>query len=79
MKMSCVIVDDEPAAIEVLNTYIQRTPDLILKKTFRDPLKALVFLILCFGSMEAFAEAKTWSGADGASFNVGTNWTPGAV
>lgn len=44
MSLSCVIIDDEPAAIEVLSAYVDRTPDLSLIHSFRDPLKALHFL-----------------------------------
>jgi two-component system LytT family response regulator len=42
--MNCIIVDDEPHAIEVLQRYVEQTPSLSLKGTFRNPLKALTFL-----------------------------------
>ncbi len=44
MKVTCVIIDDEPAAIEVLTDFANRTPNLSLLRTFRDPLQALSFL-----------------------------------
>jgi len=39
--MNCYIVDDEAHSIEVLRSYIARTPGLQLIKAFRDPLQAL--------------------------------------
>ncbi len=42
--MNCIIVDDEPNAIEVLKRYVERTPLLDLRGTFRDPMKAQAFL-----------------------------------
>lgn len=44
MTINCVIVDDEPAAIEVLTEFVKRTPNLQLLSTFRDPLQSLNFL-----------------------------------
>lgn len=42
--MNCVIIDDEPAAIDVLKFHLSNIPFVILKKTFRDPLAALEYL-----------------------------------
>lgn len=44
MTITSIIIDDEPAAIEVLADFAKRTPNLSLLKTFRDPLEALSFL-----------------------------------
>ena len=44
MMITSVIIDDEPAAIEVLADFADRTPNLSLLRTFRDPLRALSFL-----------------------------------
>ena len=44
MNVNCVIIDDEPAAIEVLADFVDRTPNLSLLSTFRNPLHALSFL-----------------------------------
>jgi len=44
MIVSCIIIDDEPAAIEVLSGFADKTPNLSLLKTFRDPVKALSFI-----------------------------------
>lgn len=44
MIVNCVIIDDEPAAIEVLVNFADRTPNLSLLSTFRDPIQALSFL-----------------------------------
>jgi len=42
--MNCVIIDDEPAAIDVLKFHLSSIPFVTLKKTFRDPLDALEYL-----------------------------------
>jgi two-component system LytT family response regulator len=42
--MNCIIVDDEPNAIDVLKRYIAQTPYLQLEQTFRNPLKAISYL-----------------------------------
>ncbi len=42
--MNCVILDDEPAAIDVLKFHLSSIPFVVLKKTFRDPLDALEYL-----------------------------------
>ena len=39
-----VIIDDEPAAIEVIQFHLKKIPALQLKASFRDPLKALDYL-----------------------------------
>lgn len=40
MKLGCYIVDDEPLAIEVLQSHIEKMDNLHLKGTFQNPLKA---------------------------------------
>lgn len=42
--MNCVIIDDEPAAIDVLKFHLSSIPFVTLKKSFRDPLDALEYL-----------------------------------
>lgn len=42
--MDCLIVDDEPIAIEILKEYITKISFLKLAKTFRNPLQALEYL-----------------------------------
>lgn len=42
--MNCVIIDDEPAAIDVLKFHLNSIPFVVLKKAFRDPLDALEYL-----------------------------------
>uniref|UniRef100_UPI00404A8D6F LytR/AlgR family response regulator transcription factor n=1 Tax=Flavobacterium sp. TaxID=239 RepID=UPI00404A8D6F len=42
--MNCVIIDDEPAAIDVLKFHVSSIPFVTLEKTFRDPLDALEYL-----------------------------------
>lgn len=39
-----VIIDDEPAAIEVLEFHLNKMPSMDLKASFRDPLEALDYL-----------------------------------
>lgn len=44
MTMTCVAIDDEPIALEVLEEYISKTPGLELLKTFSDGFKAIEFI-----------------------------------
>lgn len=39
--MRCVLIDDEPKALEILRRYVSRVPFLELAGEFRDPVKAL--------------------------------------
>ncbi|MFV0470378.1 MAG: LytR/AlgR family response regulator transcription factor [Dysgonomonas sp.] len=41
MKLKCVIIDDEPLAINLLKTYVEQTPFLELIATFENPLIAM--------------------------------------
>ncbi len=38
----CIIIDDEPHAIDGLKNYISLIPDLELVKSYTDPLQALM-------------------------------------
>ena len=42
--MKCLVIDDEPKAVEILSDYIEKVPDLDCTGTFRDPLKALNYI-----------------------------------
>jgi DNA-binding LytR/AlgR family response regulator len=42
--MHCIIIDDEPHAIDVLKRYVEQTPFLTLGQTFRNPLKAIPYV-----------------------------------
>jgi DNA-binding LytR/AlgR family response regulator len=42
--MKCLVVDDEPVALEILKDYIAKIPSLESSGFFRDPLKAVDFL-----------------------------------
>jgi len=44
MKLTCIIVDDEPPAVRLLEKYAERIPFLENVGTFTDSLKALEFL-----------------------------------
>ena len=44
MKLTCVIVDDEPLAIKMMKSFVERTPFLELKGTFLNPMDALSFV-----------------------------------
>jgi len=43
-KIKCIIIDDEPVAIEIIRDYVDKTNFLILLETFREPLIAIEFL-----------------------------------
>ena len=36
--MTCIIVDDEPLAVKLLESFVSRTPDLELKASFTDSI-----------------------------------------
>lgn len=42
MNLTCYIIDDEPHAIRILASYIEKTPGLILAGTETNPLSALM-------------------------------------
>lgn len=44
MPHKCIIVDDEPPAIRVLESHIAKTPSLVCAATFTDPVQALAYL-----------------------------------
>jgi DNA-binding LytR/AlgR family response regulator len=44
MKLSCVIIDDEPLAIDVISGHISQTPCLTLAQKFTNPVKAFEYL-----------------------------------
>lgn len=43
-KLSCVIVDDEPLAVQLLETFVKRIEFLDYQKAFTDPIEASAFL-----------------------------------
>src|SRR5215469_3374330 len=42
--ITCIAVDDEPKALEVIERYCQKTDLTELKATFREPVKAIEYL-----------------------------------
>ena len=42
--ISCIAIDDEPKALEVIERYCQKTGLVDLRATFREPVKAIEFL-----------------------------------
>ena len=42
--ITCIAIDDEPKALEVIERYCQKISLISLKATFREPLKAIEFL-----------------------------------
>ena len=42
--MTCIIVEDEPLALNLLNSHAEKTPELDLKGSFRSPINAMTFL-----------------------------------
>ena len=39
--MTCMIVDDEPLAVRLLESYVEKTPDLELMASFTDSITAI--------------------------------------
>lgn len=44
MKLSCIIVEDEPMARDLLSQYIAKVPSLALEAAFSNPIEALEYL-----------------------------------
>lgn len=44
MPIKCLIIDDEPLAIEVVETHLQQISEIELLATFQNPLKAFDFI-----------------------------------
>ncbi|WP_109700191.1 LytR/AlgR family response regulator transcription factor [Chitinophaga deserti] len=44
MALQCIVVDDEPLAIQVITEFIRKMPELSLAGTFNNPIEALTFL-----------------------------------
>lgn len=44
MKMNCVIVEDEPKALQLMEDYVRQTPFLLLDNSFHHPLQAVQYL-----------------------------------
>jgi len=42
--MRCLVIDDEPTALEIIKDYVEKVPFLECAGTFRDPLEALDFI-----------------------------------
>ena len=42
--MRCLVIDDEPTALEIIKDYVEKVPFLDCAGTFRDPLEALNFI-----------------------------------
>jgi len=42
--LNCIVIDDDPAAIEVLTYYISKTKDILLKASFTDAIEGLNYL-----------------------------------
>ncbi len=44
LKISCVIVDDEPMALSLVESYVEKTPFLILKNKCSSAIEAMEFI-----------------------------------
>jgi two-component SAPR family response regulator len=44
MKYTCIAVDDEPLALEKIESFISRMPTLVLERTFDRASDALAYL-----------------------------------
>jgi len=44
MKISCIIIDDEPIALDLIKRYVLRTPELELSAEFSSGMEAISFL-----------------------------------
>ena len=44
LKITCIIVDDEPMALNLVESYVEKTPFLVLKKKCSSAIEAMDFL-----------------------------------
>ena len=44
LKITCVIVDDEPMALNLVESYVEKTPFLVLKKKCSSAIEAMEFI-----------------------------------
>ena len=44
LKISCIIVDDEPMALNLVESYVEKTPFLVLKKKCSSAIEAMEFI-----------------------------------
>ena len=44
IKISCVIIDDEPMALNLVESYVEKTPFLVLKKKCSSAIEAMEFI-----------------------------------
>lgn len=44
VKITCIIVDDEPMALNLVESYVDKTPFLVLKNKFSSAIEALEFI-----------------------------------
>ena len=44
LKITCVIVDDEPMALNLVESYVLKTPFLVLKKKCSSAIEAMEFI-----------------------------------
>ena len=44
MKFSCIAIDDEPIALDIIEDHVSKIPFLELKASFQNPLEAIEFL-----------------------------------
>ncbi|ETZ24922.1 hypothetical protein [Pedobacter sp. V48] len=44
MSLTCVAIDDEPLALELVRSYVERMPEVQLLGTFEDAISGIEFL-----------------------------------
>ena len=44
LKITCIIVDDEPMALNLVESYVEKTPFLELKKKCSSAIEAMEFI-----------------------------------
>ena len=60
--LTCMIVDDEPLAVKMLEDFVSRTPYLRLAASFNDPVLALSTLREFFGGRAFLGYSDAGSG-----------------
>lgn len=44
MELNCMIIDDEPLAVKLLESYVEKTPELNMISSYTNPLEAIVVI-----------------------------------
>ena len=74
-NLSCIIVDDEPLAVKLLETFVNKTPGLELTASFTDSVEAVQVINIATTSAPAIiGREQNHQWICGSSFEVSFYW-----